>query len=178
MKILNTLKNNFIPIIGYEGRYSISDIGEIYSHPKTGTGGHNGQILKSRYDHDGYKLVNLRKYGKIKTFKVHRLVAEHFIENPNKFPQVNHLDNNRDNNDHSNLEWCDAKRNSKHCWDQGRGFNPLHKAGYDNPNRKLDKIDYQEIIKLRNEGLKLRVLSEMFGLSISQICYISKRKQI
>lgn len=63
----------------------------------------------------GYALVCLRKSdGTQKKFRVHRLVAEAFISNPDNKPQVNHIDENKLNNNISNLEWCTAKENTNY----------------------------------------------------------------
>lgn len=60
---------------------------------------------------NGYKYVNLCKNNKIKTFRIHRLVAEMFIKNPNGLTQINHKDENKLNNRVDNLEWCTPKYN-------------------------------------------------------------------
>ena len=62
----------------------------------------------------GYLQIILFKNKKPKTFKVHRLVALAFLENPNNYPQVNHKDENKDNNNASNLEWVTAKQNTNY----------------------------------------------------------------
>jgi hypothetical protein len=64
------------------------------------------RILKPRKNNFGYFRVVLYKNGKMKEFLIHRLVAEAFIENPNNYEQVNHLDFNTINNNLDNLEWC------------------------------------------------------------------------
>ena len=72
------------------------------------------KILKPSVNKDGYLFVGLYKNRKVKYFKVHRLVAEAFISNPNNLPQVNHKDENKQNNCVENLEWCDAKYNNNY----------------------------------------------------------------
>lgn len=93
-------------ILGYEGLYQVSNFGRVKSL-KFG----KERILKLIKDKDGYFIVNLYKNKKIKSFRVHRLVAEAFIDNPDNLPQVNHKDENPSNNVVSNLEWCNAKYN-------------------------------------------------------------------
>lgn len=70
-----------------------------------------GRILKQQRDKDGYMYVNIRVNGKFIGLRVHRIVATCFIPNPNNYPQVNHIDNNRANNNSSNLEWCTNQYN-------------------------------------------------------------------
>ena len=66
-------------------------------------------------DSKGYLQVELRDdYGKRKIKKVHRLVAETFIPNPDNLPEVNHKDENKQNPSVSNLEWCTSKYNSNY----------------------------------------------------------------
>ena len=73
------------------------------------------KILKLRTDKDGYLLVNLKNI----TFKVHRLVANAFILNPNNYTEVNHKNGNKQCNFSYNLEWCTRNENNKHAWDTG-----------------------------------------------------------
>jgi len=73
-----------------------------------------GHCYANWIDVDGYMKVKFRVNGKIVTKKVHRLVAETFIPNPNNLPQVNHKDNDRTNNNVSNLEWCSSAYNNQY----------------------------------------------------------------
>ena len=100
-------------IAGFEGFYKVSDKGRIYSVERKDSRGHRrrGRILKPTYDTDGYLRVTLCKNGKHKTKKVHRLVAEAFIPNLESLPHVNHMDEVKDNNELSNLEYCTHKYN-------------------------------------------------------------------
>lgn len=76
--------------------------------------GKSPKILKCRDDKDGYRIITLREGCDIsKTFKVHRLVALHFLDNPYKYPLVNHIDGNISNNCVTNLEWCNHSHNLK-----------------------------------------------------------------
>src|SRR5690606_25266229 len=62
----------------------------------------------------GYLRIPLSKNSKKFTKKIHRLVAQHFVENPKKFKQVNHIDSNKQNNHMDNLEWVDNRKNMTH----------------------------------------------------------------
>lgn len=100
----------------YEGLYQVSNLGNIKSLKKTINGRWGKTKIKEKMlilanDKDGYKVVTLCKNGKQKTVKVHRLVAEMFIPNYNKLPQINHKDENKSNNCVDNLEWCTSKYN-------------------------------------------------------------------
>ena len=96
----------------YENMYQISNLGRVKSLNYNNTG--REKIMKPSVDKDGYLFVRLCKNGKVKNFKVHRLVAQAFISNTNNYPQGNHKDENPSNNFVNNLEWCDAKYNSNY----------------------------------------------------------------
>ena len=78
----------------------------------------HGRILKPEI-RNGYYSVDLMKNGKRYKFRVHRLVAEAFIPNPDNLPMVNHKDEDKLNNIASNLEWCDNTYNSQYPNDLG-----------------------------------------------------------
>ena len=72
------------------------------------------QYLKGSIEENGYKYYRLSKNNKKKMFYAHRLVAEYYIDNPNKLPVVNHIDGNKLNNNVNNLEWVSYSENTKH----------------------------------------------------------------
>lgn len=116
-------------IKGYEGYYQISNLGNVKSLPRVVMSAGRpikrvGKLLKQYRGTDGYVFVRLCKLGKAKYWRSHRLVAIHFIENPNDYPAVNHLDADVTNNQASNLEWCTIKQNNKHTYTLGRNNNP------------------------------------------------------
>lgn len=99
-------------IIAYEGLYQVSNFGRIKNVRKQ-------TIKKSHKDKDGYLILNLYNNGKEKTCRVHRLVAQAFLANPEDKPQVNHIDGNKQNNNVNNLEWCTISENERHAWEIG-----------------------------------------------------------
>lgn len=106
------------PVVGYEN-YEVSNFGRVRSLV-------SNKILKPGKGSHGYLTVNLCKEGSHRNFLIHRLVAEAFIPNPNKLPQVNHKDENKTNNfvwinpdgtvdfEKSNLEWCSVLYNNRY----------------------------------------------------------------
>lgn len=99
-------------VVGYEGLYQVSNIGNVRSLNWRNTGSCRNLYLKHHIN--GYRQVELRFNGKRKMFVVHRLVATAFIPNPQNLPQINHKDENKENNRVDNLEWCDCSYNVKY----------------------------------------------------------------
>lgn len=91
-------------IPGYEGLYAATEDGQIYKKS-------TGRMTKGSLTKDGYYVTTLTKDGVSKTWRVHRLVALTYIPNPENKPIVNHLDENKTNNNVSNLEWATAVEN-------------------------------------------------------------------
>lgn len=96
-------------IEGYEGLYQVSNMGRVKSLNYHRTG--KERILKLRKNRGGYLRVVLHKDGKGKDYYVHRLAANAFLENSKNLPQVNHIDQNKENNCINNLEFCSSKYN-------------------------------------------------------------------
>lgn len=102
--------------------YKVSNFGRVKSYL---TDKDNGKVLNNREDKDGYFMVWTKYKGGA---KVHRLVAETFIENPKNYPIVNHKDGNKQNNNVDNLEWCTISQNTKHSYDIGTSFSKISKG--------------------------------------------------
>lgn len=105
----------------YEGIYQISNLGMVKSLNRLDSRGfkRKGKILKCNTNNKGYLEVILCKNGKTKHILIHRLVAIHFVKNPNEYKVVNHIDGVKQNNKVSNLEWCTQSYNLKHAYLNG-----------------------------------------------------------
>ena len=94
---------------GYEGLYEVSDLGNIRSE----------KGLLSQYTGGNYNTITLSKGGEVKTFAAHRLVATHFIPNPEDKPEVNHKWGDKNDNRAIALEWATRSENAQHAYDTG-----------------------------------------------------------
>lgn len=93
-----------VDIKGYEGLYAATEDGQIWSY-------RSKKFLKSYTSGAGYLQVDLYKDGKKGRYKVHRLVAETYIPNPENKPEVNHKSEIKTDNNVDNLEWTTRKEN-------------------------------------------------------------------
>ena len=98
------------PIKGYEGLYEISNLGRVKSLNYNRTG--KEEILKNAECSNGYLTVGLTKNGKQKLFKIHRLVAEAFIPNPENKPCIDHINTIKNDNRVENLRWVTNEENN------------------------------------------------------------------
>ena len=127
-------------VIGYEGYYQVSDIGNVRSLdrivPRKGGVGRliKGKDMSLIKNEDGYLTVKLSKDGVSRRIHVHRVVAEAFIENPDKLEEVNHKDYDRTNNAVDNLDWISHGDNVRYSISGGRHFCTRNLNGPNNPN--------------------------------------------
>ena len=153
-------------IKGYEGKYQVSNKGRVRSLPRnTRTGFRDGVILAPIKDSFGYMVVNLSR----KLFKIHRLVAETFLDNPQNFKCVNHIDENKSNNCIDNLEWCTYAYNNN--------YGTRNKRISVNTKRK------RKILQLDLDGNVVRVwesimsASKYYGIGRTNICACCNSRQ-
>lgn len=168
-------------IEGYEGRYQISNKGNIRSLLDN-KGNERIVTRKPRIGKQGYYYLNLFKNGKSKSKKIHRLVAEAFILNPDNKEQVNHIDGNKLNNDVSNLEWCTCSENIKHAlkiglkvMPQGKNNYMYNRHGKDNPH-SMAVIQYDLNSNKIKEWVNIKEAQETLNISHISDCCLGKRK--
>lgn len=157
----------FVAIIGEEGKYEISNKGDVKSFYFKGRLRKQPKILKPGLSH-GYWSVVLCFNRKRRTVFIHRLLAEHFIPNPLGYKVINHLDGNRGNNELTNLEWCTYRQNSQHCVDFISNYH-----GVNHKKAKFCELDILKILILRyRNGVIAKEIGEQMGVSESAIINI------
>jgi len=146
-------------------RYFVDKMGNVFT---------NGKKLSARYDKDGYKMVSMYIGKEKKTFKVHRLVAETYIPNPENKPEVNHDDGNKENNFVGNLLWATSLENITHAIETGL----RDTKGEMNAASKLTE---KEVLEIREKFVPrkytYKMLAEEYGVSQMTIYRITSNKK-
>lgn len=104
------------PVVGFEGLYEVSNLGRIKSIPSNKKYRPTQSCVKKQQINFGYCVVGLFKDGKPFYKRIHRLVAEAFIDNPKNKPCVNHINGIKTDNNVFNLEWCTYSENEMHSY--------------------------------------------------------------
>jgi hypothetical protein len=111
---IDSMKEIWKDVLGYEGIYQVSNLGNVKSLKFN-----KQKILSKCLNPNGYYTVTLSKKGQTKNMLVHRLVCISFIENEDNKPQVNHIDYDKKNNNVDNLEWVTQEENNNHYLSYG-----------------------------------------------------------
>lgn len=141
-------------VIGYEGLYQISTLGNVKALKKIRNVGpgcksirvYPEKIMRPSISRDGYSLIGFRKDGLCTTYLVHRLIALHFIPNPENKPQVNHINGVKTDNTVVNLEWVTVSENGLHSY----------KNGLQKPQKGKDHVNSKPLRQLTLEGELVR----------------------
>lgn len=164
-------------IINFDGYYQISNLGNVRSldrvvmSPFKKDKRLKGNEMKFGKTPSGYLFVGLKKNGKVKQMYAHRLVAIHFIPNPENKETVNHIDGDKSNNNDWNLEWNTRSENTKHAFNTG-----LMKNGQDCSFSKLTNIQVLEIRENKN-NIMFKDLAVIYNVSKSTIGDVFNRKK-
>ena len=147
--------------------YLISNLGRVKSLERDYKYGTHKDMFLKFSDRRGYEKVTLTVNGKRRYLAVHRLVAEAFVPNPNGYPCVNHRDENRKNNQATNLEWCTYRYNSN----------------YGDCRKKISAKVSRKVEQLTKNGQSIRTWDSMtsaakaLGIQLSQISVCCKHPQ-
>lgn len=164
-------------------QYLVSSEGRIWSKTRiikrpSGKYLRLGRFIKGRDDTHGYLTINIHNQGQKKNVKIHRLVAKHFIENPDNKREVNHINGIKTDNRVSNLEWTTSKENKIHAWNIGLYSKQDRSklSGENNPTSKFTEKQVKEIRKIYAQGgISQKALGMMYNTSQAQIYYIVNR---
>ena len=149
-------------VIEKESQYEVSDEGQVRNI-------NSGHIKSLRYDKYGYLRVTLYPSGK--TYTLHRLVAEAFLDKKEGQDQVNHKNGIKDDNRVCNIEWCDGSHNSKH---RSSILYPDQIKGSANPMAVLNEESVRRIKYGDWQFLSNKKLSKMLGVKAEQIRRVKK----
>lgn len=153
----------WLPVAGWNGKYSISDLGRFKSvKGKFKVKYPDGYITPGTVDSLGYCVVTLRKPGLKERFRVHTLVGNHFLQKPSdgKTYCINHKNGIKTDNRVTNLEWITKGDNIRHAVATG-----LHNLkGERHPQSKVTVQQVLEIRRLRGEGLRYKEIAVRFGI--------------
>lgn len=147
-------------IDGFEGYYQVSDTGRVRSLDRVVTTtrygkplsmARKGKVLRSTVGRDGYPSIQIYKESEYYTFKIHRLVAKAFVENPDSLPEVNHIDGNKKNNNAENLEWCTRKHNIRHAFKNGL-IDPKNRSCNRKSVRRSDGVIFRSLTEAAKES--------------------------
>ena len=151
---------------GYEGEYQISNKGRLksirYIEKYSGI---VEKVMKPGNNGRGYMTTMIGRNGNVKSVKIHRLVAEAFIPNPENLPEVNHIDGNKKNNCVENLEWVTHQGNMVHAYATKLNVK----------NSKLSRYEIQNMRERyipKDQKYGIQAFAKRYGMSSSHITRI------
>ena len=159
-------------VVGYEGLYIVSNIGNIMSLGNGNSNSSTRKLLKQQTRVQTYLGVSFNKDGKRNVFQSHRIVALSFIPNPNNYSEINHINGIKFDNRVENLEWCSHSQNIQHAYDTKLLI----------PSRgdlqKLSKLTNENVVQIRelsNKGVSKNELADKFHVAKCTICRVVNR---
>ena len=165
-------------VVGYEGLYKVSNSGNVKNLERKipyryGLRTIPERILKGNENERGYLYVVLYKNTKPQKHKIHRLVAQAFIENPENKKCINHIDGNKQNNSVDNLEWVTHSENMKHAADNKLWESWNKGKHYTHDNWMSDEAKKRLSERMKGNKLRAKPHSEETKKKISE----SKKKK-
>jgi len=170
---LKSRGEEWLEVIGYEGRYRVSNLGRVFKLWNRGGGIMLGTQDVSRYVR--YHLTDANGNGKIRFG--HRIVAEAFLPKRIGANHVNHKDFNPFNNRVENLEWATPSENVNYSASAGRMHGPTLCRGEDNANSKLTNSQVLIIKRKLMLGERIRQVAKQFNVTDGAIAHIKHNRQ-
>lgn len=162
----------FRSVVGYDGRYEVSDCGSIKRVARLEDKRKSRlseKMLRPAILKIGYPMVSITKDSKQKSYYVHRLVALAFLPNPEGLPMVNHKDSDKTNNHVSNLEWCTNSHNLKHAYENGKMDHRQPARGSGHGNAILSEAAVLKIKRMLTAGFAGVEIAKEFSVTKSTI---------
>lgn len=147
----------------YSDKIEVSNYGNVRRIFKSGTSYYKGSV-----NHDGYLRIKLSINGKTFNKFAHVLVAETFLDNPNNYSQINHINGDKLDNHVDNLEWCSASHNMQHAYD-----NKLKRTDKRHSRAKLTE---SEVLDIYNSELSVLKLVEKYSIDRTVVFKIRNGK--
>lgn len=170
-------------IKNYEGYYQASNLGRIRSidriiNEKNGKKRmQKGRLLKFSINKKGYFVSAFSKNGNVKSIRVHRIIAETFIMNNKPNLEVNHIDENKLNNEVGNLEWITHIDNIRHGSGIKRSsISRIGKANSWGEKTGTSKLSEKMVINIFKDKRKYLEISKEYNIGIAQISRIKNKK--
>lgn len=171
----------WLPVIGFEGWYEVSNFGRVRSVPRSITYSNgrvrqqSGILLGQRLDRYGYLTVSLKRNQRGRPYTVHSLMARAFIGPPPPGHTVDHKNGKKLDNIIGNLEYVTPAEQIHRA--MAIGIAHVNPHGEKNTMAKLTDVEVTEIRRLYLEGMTQTVLAKQFGVNNSQISRIVNRKR-
>jgi hypothetical protein len=153
-------------VAGYEGFYEISNQGRLRSYQASRKSPHVPHFMHLKFHRKGYLMVMLRKGGKYKAKKIHRLVAEAFVPTSDLTLSVNHIDGNKTNNGTANLEWISVAQNWRLAHEMGLLEKP---QVYKDRRRGLSDAVLSQMRILFGKGFTRKAIAVEYGIPIRTV---------
>lgn len=160
-------------IVNVKGvEYIVSDDGKIFSTKNIGRGKYHKEISQ-RENKDGYMVVTVGENSNRTSARVHRIIAEAFIENPFNLPEVDHIDRDRKNNSVNNLRWISSFENKSQIPFEVRSKVRKHEK---NGRAKLTMEEAKKIREMHKCGKSINGIAKDYGMGYTTISHIIHNK--